>query len=549
MSDIELPAKYYHDNFEFLLDFVKERYADILKLKEWRFLRKYYTLPEEAQCLFIRFANRKGLFFKTKGLSYDEITKIPENLELLSERGFISSVNPIDHQPWVNEILSVLTKTELIKFFDLNELKTAKKAEVSEFVLENYKPEQILTVISKESDIIKLNFESEVAFLMFLFFGNRSMDMTEFVLRDLGLNQYYKMEEDNLVARFSSRKEAEDKWLVSDLFLLFSELKKSVSAIEIYDWYKNFNDLHSDLSESVIPSYKKFQVLIGRHLERNKHLDLAIEVFRAVEIPPARERMVRCLVKNKDLEEARTLCRLILDDPYSIDEKYFAEDFLKSLSGKKTRKKTTEFLKQAETITLSDIYHYQVELGSIEYFNELGFNAGFSENFPWRALFGLTFWEIIFDPTLMSFHHPFQRRPSDLYLPDFYLKRSTQLHEKLASITDSDQWIAYLWDQFSKYKDIVNPFILWEPEIWELLRVLVERIALDSLKKILMLMAENIVENSRGFPDLLVWSEESFELVEIKSPNDTLSNQQLYWLEIFKELGVSARVLRVQFRE
>lgn len=547
MADIELPPKYYHDNFEFLLDFVKERYADILNLNEWRFLRKYYTLPEDAQCLFIRFANRKGLFFKTKGLVYEEINQISENLDVLIERDFTSYIDSKEHQPWVNEVLETLTKPELIKFFGLKELRSEKKTKISEYILENFRPDEVLIKISKETDIIKLNFESEIAFLMFLFFGNRSMDMTEFVLRDLGLNQYYKMEDDNLVARFSSRKEAEDKWLVSDLFLLFAKLKTSVSAIEIYDWYKNFNDLHTDLSESVIPSYKKFQILIGRHLERNKHLDLAIEVYRAVEIPPARERMVRCLVKNKDLEEARILCRLILADPYSIDEKYFAEDFLKSLSGKKTRKKTTEFLKQAETITVSDIFHHQVEQGSIEYFNELGFNAGFSENFPWRALFGLTFWEIIFDPTLMSFHHPFQRRPSDLYLPDFYLKRSTQLHEKLASITDSDQWIAYLWNQFSKYKDIVNPFILWEPEIWELVRVLVERIALDSLKEILMLMAENIIENSRGFPDLLVWSEESFELVEIKSPNDTLSNQQLFWLETFKDLGISARVLRVEF--
>ena len=60
-------------------------------------------------------------------------------------------------------------------------------------------------------------------------------------------------------------------------------------------------------------------------------------------------------------------------------------------------------------------------------------------------------------------------------------------------------------------------------------------------------IAENLVENSRGLPDLLVWSENHYEFVEIKSPNDTLSSQQLFWLRYFKELGVNAKVLRIKF--
>ena len=37
--------------------------------------------------------------------------------------------------------------------------------------------------------------------------------------------------------------------------------------------------------------------------------------------------------------------------------------------------------------------------------------------------------------------------------------------------------------------------------------------------------------------------------VEVKSPTDNLSNQQLSWLQYFQEIGVNAKVLRVYWRE
>ena len=78
---VELPPKYYHTNFEYLLSFVKDKYKNLLIEQEWKFLRKYYSLTEDAQCLFIRFTNRKGLFFKTEGLKYDELDEIQKQVD------------------------------------------------------------------------------------------------------------------------------------------------------------------------------------------------------------------------------------------------------------------------------------------------------------------------------------------------------------------------------------------------------------------------------------------------------------------------------------
>ena len=547
MSETELPPKYYHENFEYLLNFVKEKYKEILKVNEWSFLRKYYSLPEDAQCLFIRFLNRKGLFFKTENLSYNEIEHIPENLKILAEREFISFLNPDLHKNWVTENLAILTKREVIEIFGVHHLKAAKKEQIMDFVLNDFSSREIIAAIAEQLPIIKVNFESEVSFLLFLFFGNRSMDMTEFVLRDLGLMQYFRTEDDNLVARFSSRKEAEDKWLISDQFLAFNELKDQLPTPALFDWYCNFRDLHTDLSEIAIPAYQKFQLLVGKHLEKSKEYDLAVEVYKDTGIPPSRERMARCLAKNKNIEEAKAVCLQMIDTPINVDETYFAEFFLSTLQGKKSRKKTTEALQHVEEIYLPSIYVHNVELGSMEYFQDLGYSAGFSENFTWRALFGLTFWDLIFDPDLMAFHHPFQRRPSDLYLPDFYLKRENAIKDRLSNWQDGDEYLSYLWENYQKYEGIANPFVLWNPEIWEMVKVASTRIPLEAIQAVLLLMAQQLVENSRGFPDLLVWDQIGYEFIEIKSPNDALSNQQLFWLRTFEDLGVKSRILRVRF--
>jgi hypothetical protein len=547
MSDNILPPKYYHDNFEYLLDFVKDKYADLLLENEWRFLRKYYTLPEDAQCLFIRFANRKGLFFKTNAIKYEEIEELSNALSYLHKQDFISSLHPDSHQLWVGELLDVLTKNDLIKTFDAHNLKSAKREEILNYIKEGFSAEEIITKANTHHSLVKVNFESEISFLKFLFFGNRTMDMTEFVLRDLGLVQYYKQSDDHLVARFNTRKEAEDKWLISEQFLTFEKIKHSNEPLQIFDWYCNFRENHKTISDIAIPSYQKLQLNIGKHLERFKAYDYAIKVYDDALVSPARERKARCMAKAKYFEEARTVCEEITSSPQNADEQYFAEYFLTTLTGKKNKKQTTEWLKAADEITLSPIYRYNVELGSIEHYLEEGYSAGFSENYTWRGLFGLLFWDIIFDPSLVAFHHPFQRRPSDLYLPDFYQKRKDQVNKRLEEFENSDDLVAYLWSNFEKNFGTANPFVIWDPEVWGMIKILASRIPLDSLQKIMIKIAENLVENSRGMPDILVWNDETYELIEIKSPNDTLSNQQLFWLKYFKELGVNAKVLRIRF--
>ena len=114
-----LPPTYYHTNFCYLLSFVQEKYKSILQTHEWRFLRKFYCLSEEAQCLFVRLSNRRGLYFRVDSLEYQEIPSIPTCITELEKQEFITHVQVNYEQIETPLVLRILAKEELKKIFKL----------------------------------------------------------------------------------------------------------------------------------------------------------------------------------------------------------------------------------------------------------------------------------------------------------------------------------------------------------------------------------------------------------------------------------------------
>ena len=557
MAQNDLPPKYYLEYFNYVLNFVQEKYRHILNENEWRFLRKYYCLTEDAQCLFIRFCNRRGLFFRVNKLSYSELDDIPALLNELFEREFIENPNTKKHQTFGKELLGVLTTKEIVERFaeSVKEKKTVykklKKEELVEVILQDFEFSEIIEKLNTFDPIIKVCFEFEVTFMKFLFFGNRYLDMTEFVMRDMGLVQFENHDDDKLVARFNTRKDAEDKWLITDQNDLFYQLKETAPPLEIYDWFLNFADTIGELSEVAKPSYERLILKIATFLEKSKQLDEALTIFRLTEQVPSRERQVRTLQKLSHIDEAFSLCQQMIEFPKNADEKFFAIDFLNKVnSKKKTKKSTTSWLHKAESITISIDFRHQVEMGVVDYYHTEGKLAVFAENHLWRAIFGLVFWDIVFDPSLVAFHHPFQRRPSDLYLPDFYEKRKDLIISHLDSFADFQDLLIYMGERYESKFGIANPFVVWLDEVWLMVKKAIEVVEFEAMKKILHEMSKNLVENLRGFPDLFMWDDNAdYCFVEVKSPTDNLSNQQLSWLQFFEEMGVKAKVLRVYWKE
>ena len=563
---IELPPKYYLTYFQYLIDFVKKKYQHILNETEQQFLADFEALTENEKCLFIRFCNRTGSFFRTEKLKYVEIENIPESLNGLIDKGFIESLSE-NHLLEAAEVLDIFSKSELIELAKMLNLETRgkaslKKEEVLDWLLAVGNWEDMIYLMNLEDyanihglphSLVKVVKQTEVQMLKFLFFGSRHGDMTEFVTRDLGFQSYEKFDEDKMVAYFQTRQEVEDKLKVSlareDFYLM---QQADIEILDIYNWFMDWTETHrKELSEIAILTYETFSLRVALYLEKKKALDEALTIFRLTEESPSRERQVRILDKQKNREEAKALCELILAEPQNATEQFFAEDYLNRIEAillkKKSKKAVTQQLHNSDSITIAATWKRQVEFGVIDYYQNRGMKAEFTENHLWRSLFGLLFWDIIFDTDSLAIHHPLQRSPSDLFKPTFFEKRKEKMEERLKMLEDEDATIVYMNRIFFEKFGLTNPLVQWYGGLFPLILTLLERLSPEQITLITLEMAKNLRQNLRGFPDLFIWADGEYSFIEVKSPTDSLSNQQLFWLRFFESVNVRSKVLRVEW--
>ncbi|MCL9777202.1 hypothetical protein [Vibrio methylphosphonaticus] len=122
---ITLAPKYYLDNFQTLLGYVKHLYADLLNQEEHRWIERFAELTEDAQCLLIRLMTRKGEWFRSDKLHYSELQSIDHCIDELVDKQFIST-NSTDFATLAS---TLLTKAEILDFYpDLP--KTTRKPEL-----------------------------------------------------------------------------------------------------------------------------------------------------------------------------------------------------------------------------------------------------------------------------------------------------------------------------------------------------------------------------------------------------------------------------------
>lgn len=545
----ELPPKYYLDNFNSLLHFVESKYGVLLNEREEAFISAFKELSEDGRCLFLRFANRKGLIFRTDKLRYPEIHSPEQALEELLARQFVQL--PEDgQQALAPQFLAVYGKEELCRLYKvldpgIKRLSSLKKPELLQRLLNVFLWEDIRIAACAIGPVIKQGYEEELELLKFLFFGYLGGDMSAFVVRDLGMVRYEVPEETQLVARFKSRKEIEDKFRVSIAYQYFRELREEGSAEQLYNWYMGWSAQHSTLSEQALPLFNRLTLKLARVLERFQQPYWALEIYEKTEQAPARERRVRLLHKTGAGQEALELCRQMQVDPLNAGELFFAQDFESRLLRKKGTKGTTQQLQEAETVEISSAYRYEVEKGVIHFLQEKGGEAMYSENYLWRSLFGLVFWDIIYDLQAPVYHSPLQRAPSDLYLPHYLECRRERMLERMKNLSTPEKLLKQVKEVYEKKQGIGNPLVSWHENTLPLVQAACRNMTPGSLQQVLMEMARNLKENSRGFPDLFCWTAADCFFIEVKSPGDTLSAQQLFWLRFFKECGIEAKVLRV----
>ncbi|WP_448518827.1 VRR-NUC domain-containing protein [Rhodoflexus sp.] len=546
-NTLELPPDYYLHYFRYILDFAGQRYADFADAEARRFEATFRALSYEAQCMYIRIANRKPVFFLPEELQYAEITAPAAALDELCQSKLIERIMPlaISNELLRAEALQSLTKVRLEQLcaaLDEPPPFAPKKVRKSDLMifLQNYRG-----CFRPHFELIRQLAERELAFWTFLFFGNlEQKNMSQFVIRDLGNAQFHDWDETQLTPLAHSAQEAQEHFAVHWNYRHFKQLVQyGVAPQAIFAW---FDELPKPAF--AFPIFDKFCLRLGEWLEKNKLPNEALSVYRNTEKPPARERCVRILHRQGATEEALALCMAIAAHPQTADEQLFAEDFIRRHTQVKAtfRKTVTEQLLNAPAITIEASHKNYVEGGVIRHYRAQGFNAIHCENYVWRGLFGLMLWEVLYDSP-QFIHHPLQRHPTDLFHGDFYRHRQEAIHVQLNRFADSAAAWDYAQQCYRQQEGMVNAFIGWHEAFLPLAELYFSRLNWEQIREVLLQIARHPKENARGFPDLLVWNESDFFFVEVKSENDHLAAQQYFWLQFFNRIGIAAQILRVYY--
>ncbi|MHA8050240.1 VRR-NUC domain-containing protein [Aquirufa sp. ROCK-SH2] len=553
-NPIILKPTYYWDYFNYILLYVQKHYQNLLSDSEKEFLIHFQSLSFESQCLFIRLASRRTPWFRVESLVYPEISSIDLALDELIASEFLKvfEKDEVEHLP---SLLRAFNKQECLKISkqhitSIKGLNSLKKEDLVQLILEHISASLILNEIQMISpQIVQPLRLTTYSFLQFLFFGSRSRDLTDFVVRDLGHRSFVEIEEEHFVPYFNHRKEAVEKWNISVWRQWLYEMmpQENVTETIYFSWKNEILPLKDELSELASYSFEKTLFELGRYLERQNELEKALEVYQHSLQSNVIERIVRIYQKMKNWEKATYWARLGLEVSITPKEIHFFTDFLAKIDTKKSIKKVTKSLKEAEKITISIQWKSNVEAGVIDYFQNKGFYASFSENRVWKNLVGLWFWDIIFDSKDQAYHHPFQSAPSHYAKDDFLLSKKNEFLSLLSMIENKLDLMEHLIAQSKKHQMQINPLVDWTTIDFELLEKVIYALNSSAILAVVKQIWMNLSSHSKGFPDLFIQKGEEYAFIEVKSPNDHLSAIQYFWHDFFKEVGIEFKLIRVEW--
>jgi hypothetical protein len=539
----QLKPKYYLDNFEYLLNFVIQKYKPILSDNELTFISVFSNMHEDSRALYVRLINRRKRFFQLQDLDYPEINDI--NLSLsTAEVSNLVNIHKRFQNPINQDILHVFSKQELIKFASLKKVSNLSKNALIELIILEYSEHTVNNLHSNNISLIEPRFLNEVEFFKFLFFGDLDSEMSKFVIQDIGNAYFEDYDISKLKAAFISREEADEKYTAYKTYSKFRELRETLDANSLFTWIVNNEEILKPHNENVQVIYDKLLKRAGSILEKSKFTKEALELYSHCKVDKSRERIVTLLKKEGDIQNAMQVAEEILTNPANSDEYIFANDFKDRIILNKS-KKATRLLNEADAIEISNSFINQVELGALAYYQNVGYNGFFSENYVWCSFLGLVLWDFIFDKKELK---PFQITPESFFMSDFYSRNNNVISKQFSKLCIDKNLRRFIEKKYFEKFGILNPLVYWEESLLTKLNIFIDNISAPKIILVLEEMLKNLKRNTKGFPDLFIYKNGSYKFAEIKSPNDHLSNQQVYWFEFFKRIGIESEVIRVRFK-
>lgn len=529
-----------------MLAFIEARYDHALDEVHRRFLADFRVLPEAARCLYVRFANRRGRAFLRDYLRYPEIESIDEALAALAASDFARPPRPDDF----HDLLVLQGRGALVALVKAHappapeerpRPSSAKKAELVRHLASRASFETCFPVDEQDRYLVQRRTD-ELEFLLFLYFGRLERSLTTFALRDLGIVRTPEFRKE-FEARFANGAEARASFHYARVLERLESGGENVSASlleEIETWTSS-----EDLGVETMRHRAIHR--LGRLLEREARADLALSVYERSGQFPSTERVVRLLVQENRRAEAEAMLLRLVDDPSCDEELLFAEDFLERKFQRRKTGRLTAMLRSASVLRLDEAWRGRAEEGAAAHYRRRGEAAHHVENAPWLQLFGLLFWDLLFESENSSLHNPFELRPGELASGAFFQRNPDAIAARLRTLDDPDSAVALLEAVWKRAEGKPNALFPWDAPLFTLVKQLVLASPPGALATLLEALARDHRAHRCGFPDLLVFTETGVRFVEIKAEGDQIRRHQLVQIERLRRAGFPIEVVKVEW--
>jgi hypothetical protein len=543
---ITLPAPFYYlENFQRVLDWIVQRYSDLLTDDERSFIEQFPTLPQASRALLVRMVMRKGQVFRSGKLRYAEIGCPDAAAAPLLTLGWIVANPPLD----VAQLFALLRKAELVQAFRFPATGSVTKDEMFEQLAQTFPVSQPLSVWAP--DITESIYEVRVTALCerlrLMFFGNLYQDWSEFVLSDLGIYRYEVVEFSDASRGFRARQDIDD-------------------YLHLYRCRERFDD--GEYLDVILPDIptspytnswlegrrNKLLFRFAQEYERCNGLATALTLYRNCSYAGARLRTIRVLEKSGAEAAAYELATDALSQVESEAEHQALLRMLPRL-----RRKLGHAKVQADKAPAIEEHSLSLPYPALPSSVEQVVQAHYSstdapvfyvENALINSLFGLLCWPAIFAALPGAFFHPFHQGPVDLHHPDFVQKRQDLFDACLVQLDDG-RYRQTIIDTFQAKANIQSPFVFWGTVDEELLRLALHCIPATHLKKYFERILRDISGNRSGLPDLIqFWPQEQrYRMLEVKGPGDRLQDNQIRWINYCIAHQMPVVVTYVQWSE
>ncbi|MNR83819.1 VRR-NUC domain protein [compost metagenome] len=545
-----LPDPYYYlENFQRVLDWIAQRYSDLLLDEERHFIEQFPTLPQSSRALLVRMVMRKGDLFRASKLSYAEIGCPDDAAKPLLELGWLQADPPLQ----IEQLFGLLRKAELANVLRLSTAsRSASKSALLEQLRHEFPDAQPLTQWAVAEGVIddviyQVQLGALCERLRLMFFGNLYQDWSEFVLSDLGIFRYEQVEFSASSRGFSCRQDIDDYLHLHHCRQRYNE---GIALDEILP------DIPADpYANSWLERRRnKLLFLFAQEFERAADLPRALELYMGCNYPGARVRRIRVLEKSDDADAAFALATSAFSAAESEAEHQALLRMLPRLRRKLGHPKLAPLrpqLVEEHNLTLPyPSLPITVEQLVQEHLSSAQAPVFYVENTLINSLFGLLCWPAIFAALPGAFFHPFHQGPVDLHSADFVHKRQHIFDACLAQLDDG-RYRASIVDTFHLKSGIQSPFVFWGVIDEALLMLALDCIPARDLKKYFARILRDIPANRSGLPDLIqFWPQEKrYRMLEVKGPGDRLQDNQLRWIAYCLEHQLPVAVSYVQWLE